>query len=296
LADERKTVNQRQSTSSEKEPASELARKPWALINLPPFPAVAARILQLLSKEDAGMKELAALIRSDVAFSSEVLTMANSALFTFRTEITGILQATVLLGLQRVKAVALTVGMRSYLMDSLKIPGVLACWRHSLACGVVCEELAGPCMIERDSAYLAGLMHDVGRLALTVVEPLQYSNLLLAAEETAMNILDEERKLFGLDHCQAGRWLAEQWKLPKQFAEIAAHHHDRQMPGKFEMLQLVRVACLLADCIGFSVVPPARSPKFRDVLRDLPLPARTNPGFNQEDLTLKVAMKINSIE
>src|SRR5215472_15797613 len=123
---ERHVVNQKASTVSQKEQRSELARKPWALINLPPFPAVAARILQLLSKEDAGMKELAALIRSDVAFSSEVLTMANSALFTFRNEITGILQATVLLGLQRVKAVALTVGMRSYLLNSLEIPGVLA--------------------------------------------------------------------------------------------------------------------------------------------------------------------------
>jgi putative nucleotidyltransferase with HDIG domain len=273
-----------------------LARKPWALINLPPFPAVAARILQLLSKEDAGMKELAALIRSDIAFSSEVLTLANSALFTFRTEITGILQATVLLGLQRVKAIALTVGMRSYLMDSLKLPGVLACWRHSLACALVCEELASACMMERDAAYLAGLMHDVGRLALTVVEPLQYSNLLLVAEEKAVNILDEERQLFGMDHCQAGRWLAEQWKLPRQFAEIAAHHHDRIIPGKFDLLPLVQVACRLADCIGFFAVRPARPLKFSDVLRDLPLPARTNPGISQEDLTLKVAMKINSIE
>lgn len=289
-------MNHRESTSGPKEPVSELARKPWALINLPPFPAVAARILQLLSKEDAGMKELAALIRSDVAFSSEVLTMANSALFTFRTEITGILQATVLLGLQRVKAVALTVGMRSYLMDSLKIPGVLACWRHSLACGLVCEELAGACMIERDAAYLAGLMHDVGRLALTVVEPLQYSNLLLAAEENAMNVLGEERELFGMDHCQAGRWLAEQWKLPQQFAEIAAHHHDHQIPGKFDLLSLVHVACRLADCIGFFAVRPAQPLKFRDVLRDLPLAARTSAGVTQEDLTLKVAMKINSIE
>ncbi len=293
---ERQVVNPKASTTSEKEPPSELARKPWALINLPPFPAVAARILQLLSKEDAGMKELAALIRSDVAFSSEVLTMANSALFTFRTEITGILQATVLLGLQRVKAVALTVGMRSYLMDSLKIPGVLACWRHSLACGVVCEELAGPCMVERDTAYLGGLMHDVGRLALTVVEPLQYSNLLLAAEENAVNILDEERKLFGVDHCQAGCWLSEQWKLPQQFAEIAAHHHDHQLPAKFDLLALVHVACRLADCIGFSAVRPTRPLKFPDVLRDLPLPARSNFGVSQEDLTLKVAMKINSIE
>jgi HD-like signal output (HDOD) protein len=77
---------------------------------LPPFRAVAARILQLLSKEDAGMKELAALIRSEVAFSSEVLTVANSALFTFRREITGILQATFYWGFSASRPLR-TVGM-----------------------------------------------------------------------------------------------------------------------------------------------------------------------------------------
>ncbi|HEY6290612.1 MAG TPA: HDOD domain-containing protein [Terriglobia bacterium] len=125
-----------------------MSKKPWALINLPPFPGVAARILQLLSKDDAGMKDLAALIRTDIAFSSEILTLANSALFAFRTEINSILQATVLLGLGRVKAIALTVGMRSYVTDSLKLPALLACWRHSLACAVLCEEMAPACMFE----------------------------------------------------------------------------------------------------------------------------------------------------
>jgi len=274
----------------------DLSKKPWALINLPPFPGVAARILQLLSKDDAGMKELAALIRSDIAFSSEILTLANSALFAFRTEITSILQATVLLGLGRVKAIALTVGMRSYVTDSLKLPALLACWRHSLACAVLCEEMAPACMFERDVAYVAGLMHDVGRLALTVVEPVRYSNLILEAEEQAFNVLDREREMFGVDHCEAGRWLAEQWKLPAHFAEVTAHHHEPCKPGKFDMVSLVQVACRLADCIGFSAVRPLDPVSFDSILAELPLAARKRLTFDQPELTFKVAMKINSVE
>ena len=274
----------------------DLQNKPWALINLPPFPAVAARILELLAKDDAGVKDLAALIRADVAFSSEILTLANSALFAFRTEITSILQATVLLGLARVKAIALTVGLRSYLTNSLKIPALLACWRHSLACAVLCEAIAPACFFERDVAYVAGLMHDVGRLALTVVEPVKYSNLILEAEEKALNVLDRERELFGVDHCEAGRWLVEQWKLPPQFAEIAAHHHDSRSPEKFDMVALARMSCRLADCIGFAAVRPLDTPSFDEILSELPPAAHKRVLLDREELTFKVAMKINSVE
>jgi len=110
------------------------AEKPSAVTNLPPFPTVAMKIMQLLSTEDTSMRELAGLITADPAFSTEILILANSPLFAFRTEIKSILQATALLGLQRVKALALTVGIKGYLADSLKIPVLRACWQHSLAC------------------------------------------------------------------------------------------------------------------------------------------------------------------
>jgi putative nucleotidyltransferase with HDIG domain len=239
---------------------------------------------------------LAGLIRTDIAFSSEILTLANSALFGFRTEITSILQATVLLGLERVKAIALTVGLRSYLTDSLQIPALLACWRHSLACALISEELATPNFVERDVAYVSGLMHDIGRLALTVVEPLKYSNLLLEAEEKPVNILERERELFGADHCEAGRWLAQQWNLPKDLVEVISRHHAPPKSNEFDMVALVRMACTLADCIGFSAAPPLRALKFQDILRGMPSSALKRFALDQQQLTFKVAMKINSVQ
>jgi putative nucleotidyltransferase with HDIG domain len=271
------------------------AGKPWALISLPPFPAVAARVLQLLSQDGTGLKELADIIRADIAFSAEVLTLANSALFATASEIRTVLQATVLLGLNRVKAIAMTVGLRSYLTDSMKIPALLACWRHSLACAILCEDLATAAFMERDAAYLAGLLHDVGRLALSVVEPIKYGNIL----QTSASIPDvraRERELFGADHCEAGKWMAEQWKLPRHFAEVTARHHDPVTSGTFDMVTLVQLGCELADVVGFAAVHSPTPVTIEDVRAKIPQQVLRRFSQSREELALQVAIKINSLD
>jgi HD-like signal output (HDOD) protein len=274
---------------------SRLANKPWALMNLPPFPAVAARILQLLLQEDASIKDLAALVQMDIAFSTEILTLANSALFAFRTEITSIFQASVLLGFERLKAIALTVGLRSYVKNFLT-PGLSGCWRHSLACAVVAEQLAGACSIERDQAYLAGLMHDIGRLALATVEPVAYKGLLAEAEKKNIDVLGREEELFGVDHPEAGKWLAEQWNLPKLFGDVAALHHRESTPGEATMVGLVRVACRVADCIGFQAVRTHRPSELQEILRGLPGSAASRVTLDHDQLASMVETKIKSGE
>lgn len=276
-------------------PASKHGDKPWALISLPPFPAVAMRVVQMLSREDMSLKELSAEIQSDPALSSELLTLANSPLFAFRTEIRTVLQASALLGAQRVKALALTVGMRTYLMQSFQIPALLACWRHSLACALLAEELAVASMMEKDFAYLAGLLHDIGRLALGMIKPIEYANLLASAGKGALAVLEGERALFDIDHCQAGRWLTESWKLPNAFAEIAAHHHDKPR-GKFDIVALVHHSCRMADALGFEAAQSPQPPSFEEVLECLPDHERSRFSPKPKDLATRIAIKIQSVE
>ena len=268
--------------------------RPWALINLPPFPGVALRVLQLMSNDDVGFRELTALISSDMALSSEILRLANSALFCFRSEIRGILQAAVLLGLQRVKALALTVSMRVYLTDVLAIPALRACWRHSLATAFIAEEVAGISHMEKDAAYTAGLLHDIGRLALAVIRPVQYASFLSSGPKTDAEILGGERRLFEVDHCQAGRWLVEAWKLPKDFVDITSRHH-LEINGKFDLFAVVSFSCALANTLGFSVIPPLDFPNFQALLLKLPDRERKCFGSDPNELALRIATKINSV-
>ncbi len=269
--------------------------KPWALIDLPPFPAVAMRVLSLVSREDVGMKELTREIQSDPALALQILTIANSVLFGFRTEIKNILQATALLGAERVKAIALTIAMRTYLMESFQIPALLACWRHSLACALVAEDLAMASLIEKDAAYVAGLLHDVGRLALGMIKPVEYANLLASSEGKPVDVLEKEKEMFGMNHCEAGRWLTDAWKLPKIFGQVAALHHHP--PGaKFDLVRVVGTACLLADALGFEAVRPHRPRVFKEILQSLPPREQARFHPDPEQLALTVAMKINSLE
>ncbi|MGH9444160.1 MAG: HDOD domain-containing protein [Terriglobia bacterium] len=270
-------------------------QKPWALIDLPPFPAVAMRVLSLLARQDVGMKELTREIQSDPALALQILTLANSVLFGFRTEIKNVLQATALLGAERVKAIALTIAMKTYLMESFQIPALLACWRHSLACALIAEDLAMASMIEKDVAYVAGLLHDIGRLALGMIKPIEYANMLASAREKPFDILEREREMFGMNHCEAGRWLTDAWKLPKIFGQVAALHHHPPS-AKFDVVRVASAACLMADALGFEAVRPLRPRPFQEILQSLPAREQVRFHPDPEQLAMTVAMKINSLE
>ncbi|MGH9450927.1 MAG: HDOD domain-containing protein [Terriglobia bacterium] len=275
--------------------AASSREKSPVVVSLPPFPAVAMRVVNLLSKEDLGLKELTQQIQADPVLSSEILIMANSVLFGFRTEIRSILQATTLLGAQRVKGIALTIAMKTYLTESFHIPVVVACWRHNLACALVAEELAKVSLIEKDFAYVAGLLHDIGRLALGMAEPREYAELLTSEAKNPVNILDRERELFGMDHCEAGRRLTQSWKLPQAFCDVAEQHHAPK-GSKFDIVALVNRSCQIADTIGFAAVTSTTPRRFEDIL--LSLPERERKRFNPdpEQFAMQIAVKIHALE
>jgi putative nucleotidyltransferase with HDIG domain len=276
-----------------KETAGEL---PWALRQLPSFPAVASKLLQLLAKEDVPMRRIVEVMRTDPAFSSGILRVANSALFGFASKVETVKHAVVVVGLDRVRTLTLTVAMGSYLKAALRIAVLRGCWRHSLACALLSEELAEACSMHLDRAYTAGLLHDVGRLGLLVVHPAEYSKLLTVTEQNAGDVLEMERKLFDMDHCQAGRRLMREWKFPEEFHEIAARHHAEPARGEFNLLALVRLACRLADTLGFRAVKPARPWTFQDIQAALPelCLERFNP--DPEGLRVRVASIIDSLD
>jgi putative nucleotidyltransferase with HDIG domain len=265
------------------------------LIDLPPLPAVAMRVLGLVAKESVGLKELSDVLRSDVALSSEILILANSALFSIRSEVCSILHASVLLGLKRVKALALTVAMRAYLTDALKIPALLACWHHSLATALIAEEVADVSLVDKDTAYTAGMMHDIGRLALAILHGAKYAELLRGAPMTPVEALERERERFGLDHCEAGRRLVNTWNLPKEFADFTAHHHQ-EPNGKLDEIAVLQLSCRLADALGFRAHEQPTLSTLDEILQKFPERERSRFHPDLSDFTLRIATKINSMQ
>jgi putative nucleotidyltransferase with HDIG domain len=275
----------------------DLGRVPWALVRLPPFPLVATRVLHLVAKSDSSLHQLSALISTDQAFSSEILTIVNSPIFPIHTSVTSILQGIAALGLERVKSLAVTVGVRAYLRGALGCPALQAIWRHCLACAMLAEEYAGLSLIDKGTAYTAGIMHDIGRAGLAVIQPAQYGSFLESVQAEPLEVLTRERELFELDHCEAGRRLAIAWKLPNQFLDIIVRHHAApEAGGAFDLLAIISSACRMANAIGFAASPSLKCCSYRELKVELPERVRDVLPSEPEELAFRIGAKINSIE
>ncbi len=271
--------------------------EPWAHLRLPPFPQVAIRVLQLANKENVQLHQLSDLISSDPAFAAEVLTIANSLLYAPRFPASSILQAIAVLGATHLQGVCLTVGVRTYLGRSMNNPSMRALWRHNLACALIAEQLASGGWLDKDIAYTAGVMHDIGRLALATIRPQDFTHLLETHCGTAESILACERDIFGLDHCEAGRRLIADWKLPVNFDDVVfAHHTPREKDAPWDMGALINVSCRLADSAGFAAFPGCEVTPYADLLEELPTRERWLFHSEVEALAFEVGQKVNGLD
>ena len=243
------------------------------------------------------MRQLSGLISSEPAFSSEVLTLANSALYARRFPISSVLQAIAVLGTNTLKGLCLTVGVRAYLGDSLSHLSLRAIWRHSLACALVAQQLARAGSMDADAAYTAGILHDIGRLVLAVISPKEYVALLETHSGSARSALQAERELFGFDHCEAGLHLITDWKLPAGFEAIVSRHHaPRQRGDPWRMPDLINMSCRMADSAGFSVFEGCEVTPFSDLLEELPDRERGRFCPDVELLAFELSSKINAAD
>ena len=267
------------------------------LRRLPPFPAVATKLLRLLSNDDVAVKEIVKLIRADPALASELMRVVNSPLYGFPARISSIQSAVTMLGLQTVRSFALTVSMKGFLHTALRLDLLRRIWRHSLACGILCEELSAACSTSQggdDRAYTAGLLHDVGRLGLFVAHPRAYAELLTQPLEG--DILKREREVFGLDHCEAGAWLAHSWGLPADLETVIAGHHQPPSGTAFDLADLVRIAVLLADAFGFDVLPPAHTYALAEIRSMLPPAGQYRFDPEQEALVARLTDRLDTFD
>ena len=270
--------------------------KPWALQRLPVFPAVASRLVTMVSQEDASFRKVADLIGRDTGLTADLMRMANSPLIGLRFEIRSVLHAISVLGVNRVKTLAMTIALRNFALPAAGSEVFKECWRHSLACAFSCEELAVACSRDKDEAYTAGLMHDIGRLALLAAYPQEYSAMVRQAREQRKDLLEAERDTFEVDHCFAGGKLMREWKFPPEVCEAAQTHHLPPDLTRFGISQLVHAGCQMADMLGFQMAGPHREWDVQEILTLIPSTSRKSFQEKSEGLGLRILDKINSTE
>ncbi len=275
---------------------SSTGEEPWALQELPPFPWITTKVLQLYAREgdDVEFARLNELLRSDTSVSAELLRRANSAAFGIRSRVLSVEHAVAMLGLSRVRSLMMTLGLGGYLRVALKIAVLRRCWRHSLGCALLAEDLAEAFDVRPDQGYTAALLHDLGRLALLVKYPQSYADLLSVVIENHFSLLQSERDLFDIDHCEAGTWLAEEYEFPPELVAAIRDHHDPADDAP-PLTRLVHVACRMSELIGFEVVEPEDQVDIDELTRTMPRPVRLQPE-DLEELKRRISDRVNALE
>jgi uncharacterized domain HDIG len=269
---------------------------PWALKDLPPYRPVARKLMLLTAEADVQLEQIQQVLRMDAVFTADVLRLANSPLIGMRAEIKSVMQAVMMLGLERIKALATTLALRTFLAKGAPSGALLGCWRHNLATAILCERLARILHMDSDTCYTAGLIHDIGRLALLCAYPEKYGQILILAAGEEFDLLQSEKSIFDIDHCQAGKWILEQWQFPKELREVAFLHHRDPQPGAPDLLRVVHAGWRMADLLGFSVLNLPACGRIEEITSVLPGNARQQVLAEFDGMAEDVAFKINAID
>jgi len=206
--------------------------------HMPPMPGIAQQILQLAGDEEVHAQDLADLIENDTSLCTQIIRFAQSPFYGYNGKIQSVRQAiSRVLGFDLVMNIALGIALTKPFTIPIAGPlGLKNYWRHAtysaaLAHGL-CLLIPRPIRPRPGSAYLCGLLHNIGLLVLGHSQPSLYSELNRRFEETEdARLTTLEEQLFGSRHTKAGLLLLEKWNMPDYICASVAHHHDEQYDG-----------------------------------------------------------------
>lgn len=198
--------------------------------SLPSLPQSYSMLLEALDSDDVTMEKVGELISQDMGMTTTVLKLVNSAFFGLPQQVASPAQAVSLLGLDIIKGLVLSQG----LFETLKIqpvPGMSfeALWRHCLAVGGLARKIMEQENQDRaaiDQAFIAGIMHDVGKLVLATVQPREYAKVVEAVRRSNRPLVEVERRVFGVTHGEVGAYLLGLWGAHENIVGAIALHND----------------------------------------------------------------------
>lgn len=248
---------------------------PTSIQRLQPFPSAALALLERITSGAAQPMDLRNLIGEQLPLLDEVAQVAVRSGRCPEGQLPEFEPLLQQLGAPRLAEIALTVLVRGYMRQALGLFEDYRYWHYTLACGLCCEQLAGPGQQGSLLAYTGGLLHDVGRLALIAAYPNRYSNLLSLmdrkfASGESFDILDHERLLFGLDHFATGVFVANAWRLPPWLRSLTGRF-EAQVSGDYgALVSIVRAGTRLANSLGFGYLRSAPRSSIQEILAPFP--------------------------
>ncbi len=219
---------------------------------IPALPEVVVQALQLLGNPETEPEQLGVCLRSDPVLIGKMLALVNSPFYGAQRTVVNVADAIMVLGFRGLRSLVLASSTSEFLERDYAAYGhdYRGLWRHSVAVATICRELAtdaGLGIEQREELFIAGLLHDIGKMVL-----LPY--IMESSLATLLRIdpsYQRERELIGIDHAEAGALVVAKWNLTGWIQECIRHHHEEgEAEDLHEPLAVLRLANSLAHELG----------------------------------------------
>lgn len=217
---------------------------------MPSMSQILLKLMTLCQSDDAGMNELSGLVAQDPAMAAKMMGVANSSAYHRGNSATTLDQALAIIGTSMIKTIVINESVFQ-VFDKLSRSNDINLndfWLHALFAGVKARMLAIRMKYSNpEEAYLAGLLHDAGRLAMLAIAPKEYSQHFLAEDSDSLCIV--EVRTLQASHAEVGAWLIEQWRLDSFIADSVLYHHEpvARVANAHPLIRIVFASNLLAE-------------------------------------------------
>jgi putative nucleotidyltransferase with HDIG domain len=221
---------------------------------MPAIPAVFLPLLNMLSDpaKEIALDEVVRLISYDNSIAAQCMRVASSPLFGLTHAPTSIKSAVISLGLRRVETILLTCCLGQAFPAKKWALDPVVFWRHSMGCALVCRKFSEKLHAgDAETAYMAGLLHDIGFMVNCLAFPDEFLQAMTRAMQEEVTLDAAELATMGFTHCETGRALAEKWDLSQDLVEVIAHHHAvEETQHSQPLVALVHLSDLLCRTQG----------------------------------------------
>lgn len=248
------------------------------------LPQVTTQVLKLVDNPNASPRQVGALIERDAGLASKLLKTANSSYYGMPGKIRTVSQAISVMGLSAVRSVIVSQAyqqMAGGRANARRFDKV-AFWQHSLATAIAARILARfKGWRDPEEAFLAGLLHDAGRLVMDRFLTNEFDQAIALSLERGCSLTEAERETLGYTHVEVGVMLGEQWQLPDSLMEGIRRHHEALSFEESPIGCLVGAANVLAHQAGFGIGAPVIYELAPEVQESLKLPPEQFEGMKQ---------------
>lgn len=226
-----------------------------SLDRLPPFSPILNRLLATLAKEDVSFAELSEVIEKDTVLAGNVLRLVNSALYGLPGSVNSVRHAVAILGMVKLRNVVMSLSI-SRMWPTVRTPEGWSSARfnvHSVAAAILSDLLAQRLRAPYpEGAFVAGLMHDIGKLLIGVALPREFEMIRARMELGGCSQEDCEREVLGTTHAAVSGAALQKWNLPSAIQRAVTFHHTPEQAnhGQLDLSHVVQAADLLAIDLG----------------------------------------------